>query len=50
MDRLTFCNNDGYRVGGVSMLVGGNALVDISVLQGQVFDLKWKFITACIKR
>ena len=44
--RLTFSNRKRYRVDGISMLVGGNALVDISILQGQVFDLKrGKFIT-----
>lgn len=50
MARLTFCYNEGYRVDGFSMIVGGNALVDISILQGQVLDLNWrKFITGHTK-
>lgn len=42
MAGLTFCYNEGYGVDGFPMLVGGDALVDISVLQVQAFDLEWR--------
>lgn len=40
MDGLTFCHSERYGEGGFSVRVGGDALVDISILQGQVPDLK----------
>lgn len=37
---LTLGNCEGYGASGVAVLVGSDALVDISIVQGQAFDLK----------